>query len=90
MSREGAERERETQNRIQSKVQALSCQHRAQSGPRTHEPQDHDLSQSRIFKRLSHPGAPRLDISNGPPVDSDAGLGTTQRSDTVASLVAAA
>ena len=43
---------------IGSKLQALSCQHRARCGARTHEPQDQDLSQSQLLNRLSHPGAP--------------------------------
>ena len=56
VSRGGAERGAE---RIQSRLQALSCQHRVQCGARTHEPRDHDCSQSRTHKRLSHPGDPR-------------------------------
>ena len=51
----GAEREGD---RIPSRFQALSCQHTAQRGARTHELWDHDLSQSRTLNRLSHPGAP--------------------------------
>ena len=50
----GRVRERETQNL----KQALSCQHRARRGARTHGPRDHDLSRSRPLNRLSHPGAP--------------------------------
>ena len=46
-------------HRVQSRLQALSCQHRAQCGARTHRLQDHDLSRSRTLNRLSHPGAPR-------------------------------
>ena len=57
MSRGGAEREGE-RHRIQSRLQALSCQHRARCGARTHRLWDHDLSQSRTPNRLSHPGAP--------------------------------
>ena len=45
-------------HRIQSGLQALSCQRRAQHGARTHELRDHDLSRSRTLNRLSHPGAP--------------------------------
>ena len=47
-------------HRIQSRFQALSCQHRAQCGARTHGPWDHDLSWSQKVNRLSHPGAPIL------------------------------
>ena len=44
-------------HRIWSRLQALSCQHRARHGARTHEPYDHDLSWSQMLNRLSHPGA---------------------------------
>ena len=44
-------------HRIKSRLQALSCQHRAQRGARTHKPWDHDLSWSRTVNRLSHPDA---------------------------------
>ena len=54
--------------RIWSRLQALSCQHRAWRGTQTHEPWDRDLSRSRMLNQLSHPGAPRvsslLTISN--------------------------
>ena len=53
----GSERGR---HRIWNRLQALSCQHRAWCGARTHGPQDHDLSRSRPLNRLSHPGAPGL------------------------------
>ena len=53
----GAETERET-HRIRSRLQALSCQHRAWCGAWTHEPWDHDLSQSWTLNWLSHPGIP--------------------------------
>ena len=43
--------------RIRSRLQALSCQHRARRGARTHRLRDHDLSRSRTLNRLSHPGA---------------------------------
>ena len=56
-SRGGAEREG-GRHRIQSRLQALSRQHRARRGPRIHKPWDHDPSQSRTLNRLSHPGAP--------------------------------
>ena len=55
MSARRAERERET--RIWSRLQALSCQHRAWHGAQTHGPRDHDLSRSRMLNQLSHPGA---------------------------------
>uniref|UniRef100_A0ABI7XZ20 Gastrin-releasing peptide n=1 Tax=Felis catus TaxID=9685 RepID=A0ABI7XZ20_FELCA len=41
--------------RIRSRLQALSCQHRAQPEARTHEPSDHDLSRSWTLNRRSHP-----------------------------------
>ena len=43
---------------IEDLKQSPYCQHRAQSDARTHEPRDHDLSQSWMLNRLSHPGAP--------------------------------
>ena len=51
----GSERGR---HRIGSRLQALSCQHRARRRARTHELWGHDLSRSRTLNRLSHPGAP--------------------------------
>ena len=54
-SRGGAERGR---HRIWNRLQAPSCQHRAQCGARTHRLWDHDLSRSWALNRLSHPGAP--------------------------------
>ena len=56
MSRGGSEREK-GRHRIPSRLQALSCQHRARCGAQIHRPRDHDLSQSWT---LSHPGAPRI------------------------------
>ena len=53
----GGGRER-GRHRIRSRLQALSCQHRARCRARTHELQDHDLSQSKTLNQLSHPGAP--------------------------------
>ena len=41
--------------RIQSRLQALSCQHRAWCGAWTHQPWDHDLSRSQTLTQLSHP-----------------------------------
>ena len=55
----GTERERERgRHRNWSRLQALSCQHRAGCRARTHEPRDHDLSRSQMLNWLSHPGAP--------------------------------
>ena len=34
-------------HRIRNRLQALSCQHRARRGVRTHDPRDHDLSGTR-------------------------------------------
>ena len=47
-------------HRTWNRLQALSSQHRAQCGARTHIPWDRDLSWSRPLNRLSHPGAPRF------------------------------
>ena len=54
----GKSRER-GRHRIQIKLQALSCQHRARCGARTHKPLNHDLSWSQMLNQLSHPGTPR-------------------------------
>ena len=62
MSRGGAERERETQTR--SRLRALCCQQKAQSGVQIHEPWDHELSQSWMLHQMSHPGGPRKDFLN--------------------------
>ena len=45
-------------HRIWSRLQALSCQHRAWHRAQTHEPWDHDLSWSWTLNQLSHPGTP--------------------------------
>ena len=45
-------------HRIQSKLQGLSCQHRARCRARIHEPWVHDLSWSQTLNQPSHPGAP--------------------------------
>ena len=55
VSRVGAEREGD---RIESRLQALSCQHRARCRTPTHEPWDHELSRSWTVNWLSHPGVP--------------------------------
>ena len=57
-SRGGAGEEGDTESEAGSRLQALSCQHRARHGARTHEPRHHDLSGSRTLNRLSRPGAP--------------------------------
>ena len=54
------QRERETQNPKAGRLHALSCQHRARHGARTHKLRDHDLSPSRMLNQLSHPGAPNM------------------------------
>ena len=52
-------RGRETRRHgIWSRLQALSCQHRARRGAWTHQLWDRDLSRSRAPNWLSHPGAP--------------------------------
>ena len=38
--------------------QALCEQRKARCGAQTHEPRDHDLSQSQVLNQLSQPGAP--------------------------------
>ena len=50
--KQGRGRERE-RHRIWSRLQALSCQHRAKC-----RPWDHDLSQSQTLNWLSHQGSP--------------------------------
>ena len=55
--------ERETHTLNRSRLQALSCQHRARHGAQTHEPQDHDLSQSQTLNRQSHPSAATIILS---------------------------
>ena len=47
-------------HRIWSRLQALSCQHRARCGARTHGLRDHDLSWSQTLNQLNHPGAPDI------------------------------
>ena len=55
VNRGGTEREGD---RIRSRLQARSCQHRARRGAWTHKLWDHDLSWSRMLSWLSHPGVP--------------------------------
>ena len=45
-------------HRVQSRLHALSCQHRARRRAGTHRARDHHVSRSWTFNRLSHPGAP--------------------------------
>ena len=59
----GAEREKEREREYPK--QAPHCQHGARCGARTHEPQDHDLNQSRMLNRLSHSGAPYSSVYPG-------------------------
>ena len=56
MNGEASEREGDAEFRLQ----ALSCQHRARHGARTHRLGDHDLSRSRTLNRLSHLGTPQI------------------------------
>ena len=60
----GAERDGD---RSWSRLQALSCQHRARRGAQTYQPWDHDLSRSRTLNQLSHPGAPYFNFFEEPP-----------------------
>ena len=53
----GRDRER-GRHGIRSRLQALSCQHRAWHGARTHELWDHDLSRSWTLNQLTNLGAP--------------------------------
>ena len=52
-------------HRIRNRLQVPSCQHTAWHVAWTHEPWDHDLSQSRMLNRLSHPGTPQGYNLNG-------------------------
>ena len=56
-SEQGRGRER-WRHRIQSRLQALGCQHRPWCGAWTHEPRDHDLSWNLMLNWLSHSGTP--------------------------------
>ena len=51
----GEERRR---HRVQRRLQALSCHHKAWCRAPTHRPRDYDLSRSQTLNRLSHPGVP--------------------------------
>ena len=62
IAREG-QRERR-RHRIWSRLQALSCQHRAQCGAWTHELWDHDLRWRQTLNQLSHSGTPGLSFYN--------------------------
>ena len=47
-------------DRLWSRLQALSCQHRAWRRTQTHELLDHDLSRSPTLNQLSHPVTPLI------------------------------
>ena len=51
-----------TRPRIRSRLQALSCPHRAQWGIRIHKPWDNDLSLSQMPNQLSHAGSATLNV----------------------------
>ena len=74
MSGEG-QRERETQNPKQPPRSELLAWRLTGAG--THKPQDHDLSQSQMLNRLSHPGAPQQPFLNShcPLVPDNLGFG---------------
>ena len=57
------EGQREGKTQIWSRLQALSCQHRARRGAQTHKSWDHDLSQSGTLKWLSYQVAPPPTVS---------------------------
>ena len=71
----GRSRER-GRHRIQSRLRAPSCQHRARQGARSHEPRDHDRRQSWTLNRLGHPGTPPVI-----PIQSQAWLVARPRKD---------
>ena len=48
---------------LRSRLQPLSCQHRAQCGTQTQEQRDHDLGQCWTLNLLSHLGAPICSFS---------------------------
>ena len=62
--------------RIQSRLQAPSCRHRARRGAGTHEPRDHDLSRSQMLNRLSPPGAPLVSFTACPPNQNVSSVGS--------------
>ena len=66
MSRGGTERGRHI---IWGRLQAPSCQHRAQRRAQTRQPEDRDLSWSQTLNQLSHPGAPQVQaLATDPPL----------------------
>ena len=71
----GRERGRD---RIGSRLQALSCQHRASHGAWTHEPWDQDLSRSWRLNWLSHPGTPSVQLLISAQVMMSLFLGSSQ------------
>ena len=69
------QRDRQT-DRIPSRLQALSCQHRASWEAQTQESWDHHLSRSPTPNLLSHPGAPLIfDLGPGSWHRAPQGLG---------------
>ena len=60
---QGRGRER-GRHRTGSRLDALSCQHRARRRAWTHRPRDHDLSWRRTLNWLSHPNAPIIPFFN--------------------------
>ena len=59
VSKLGRGRER-GRHRILNRLQALSCQHKAQCGAQTHESWGHNLSRNQKLNLLSHLGAPNM------------------------------
>ena len=47
-------------HKIQSRLQAPSCQHRVRCRAQTPKMWDHDLNRSQMLNRLSYPGAPKI------------------------------
>ena len=70
-------------HRIWSRLQALSCQHRARRGARTHRLWDHDPSRSGTLNRLSHPGAPQAESYCFPTTPLSTGSSRSKTSVTV-------
>ena len=66
---EGAEREGDTESEAVYRLWAVSTKCSV-GGAWTHEPWDHDLSQSRTLNWLGHPGAPAVDIFDNLPPNS--------------------
>ena len=60
VSKVGSEREGDTESEAGCRLGAISTE---PHGAQTHEPRDHDLSQSQILNQRSHPGAPNYSTS---------------------------